>query len=134
MSLLDFHRELDRQLFGNELWNRSSQAAPNLKMELRERPTEYELAVEAAGLPKDQMKISYENGVLTVSAKHKETKLSKDERVHFSERTYGYCSRQIRLPKNIDASNIVAKYNDGVLKITVPKHEKQESSNLIRIE
>lgn len=133
MSLLDFYRDMDRQMMNADSWTKSLQA-PTLKMELKENKNEYDVLVEVPGIAKEELKISCENGVLMVAAEHKEEKKSKEQKIHFSERSYGYCSRQLRLPNNIDANSIAAKYENGVLAIKIPKLDKKEGSNLIKIE
>jgi HSP20 family protein len=132
---LSMFSQLDQPLFGIGLSSRPSPTPPNLKMELKEQPKQYELSVEAAGINKENLKISFENGILVVSVEHKQEKQpSPNERIHFSERTYGYSCRKIRLPSNIDSANITAKYENGLVNICIPKTGKQESANYIRIQ
>ncbi|XXQ36750.1 SHSP domain-containing protein [Plasmodiophora brassicae] len=108
--------------------------APVLKMEFKEKDKSYALTVETPGTSKDDVKLKIENGVLTVSAERKEEKVGEKEHVHFSERIYGQTSRSIRLPKNINADQVTAKYENGMLFVDIPKREGTPTSNYIAIE
>ena len=69
------------------------------------------------------MKLSVEKGILTVSVEHKEEKEGTTGHVHFSERSYGSCSRSVRLPDLVDVNSISAEQDSGVLRISLPKTE-----------
>eukprot|EP00474_Spongospora_subterranea_P008030 CRZ08488.1 hypothetical protein [Spongospora subterranea] len=133
LSLFDFHRDLDRQLFGGG--QMKSGPTPQMKMELREYDKNYQVSVEVPGIPKEEIKLSVDGGVLTVSAEHKEQRSgeNKEEHIHFSERSYGYSSRSIRLPRNASTEKIGAEYKNGVLTIEIPKTDPKAASNLIQI-
>ncbi|MDN5951640.1 MAG: Hsp20/alpha crystallin family protein, partial [Loigolactobacillus coryniformis] len=78
--------------------------------------------IDLPGVDKKDLKIDYQNNILTVSAKNEQNTDERDENdqlVH-RERRYGQFSRQYQLP-NVDQAKITAKYNDGVLTITLPK-------------
>ena len=71
----------------------------------------------------DDVKLRVEKGILTVSAERKEEKEETEGRVHFSERSYGSCSRSVRLPDRVDVNSISAEHENGVLRISLPKTE-----------
>eukprot|EP00823_Brevimastigomonas_motovehiculus_P009910 TRINITY_DN976_c0_g1_i8.p1 TRINITY_DN976_c0_g1~~TRINITY_DN976_c0_g1_i8.p1 ORF type:complete len:246 (-),score=106.27 TRINITY_DN976_c0_g1_i8:35-772(-) len=87
---------------------------------------------EVPGLPKEQIKLNIdENNVLTISGKHSEEK--KEEKPNFvrHECSYGEVRRSLRLPKNIDAKKVSAKYENGVLLVEVPKTEEVKPMDIV---
>ncbi len=79
--------------------------------------------VEAPGMKESDLKIHFEDGVLTVSGERQFEK--KDERnYHRIERSYGNFTRTFTLPRSVDANGIVASYVNGVLEIEIPKKEE----------
>jgi HSP20 family protein len=79
---------------------------------------------EIPGVKPEDVKISIENQVLTVRGEKKQVAEEKTERVHRYERTYGAFERRFALPNLVDADKIEAKYDAGVLTITLPKAER----------
>lgn len=77
--------------------------------------------VELPGLSRDDVKIAIDGDMLTISGEKKAEKETKENTYRLVERTYGEFSRSIYLPRSIDAANITAKMDNGVLKITAPK-------------
>jgi HSP20 family protein len=91
---------------------------------------------ELPGVPKEQIKLSIKDHVLTISGEksyeHKEE--DGEHRVLRSERSYGTATRMLRLPKNADEQNVSAKYDNGVLHIEVGKNaEPQPHEQQIQI-
>ena len=81
------------------------------------------LVAELPGVKPEDVKISLENNVLTIAGEKKKDEEVKDERVRRYERTYGAFERTFTLPATIDPNKIVAKYEAGLLTITLPKVE-----------
>lgn len=81
----------------------------------------YEIEVAAPGMKKDDFKIEIENGVLTISAEHKEEK--KEEKKNYTRQEYYYnaFSRSFTLPENAKEDGLSAKYEDGILRLMVAK-------------
>ena len=107
-----------------------------MPMELKVTPDSYQALVETPGIARDQIRLSFEDGYLTISAEQKnagEQHGDKNEQVLVSERSYGHVCRQIHMPTPIDASQIKAEYNHGLLKITMPKVDARKEPNLIPI-
>ena len=88
-----------------------------------EKEKEYLIELAAPGLTKKDFKVETDNGVLTISAEKKEEK--KEQEGGYSRREYSYnsFSRSFTLPENSKPDKIDASYEDGVLKLTVPKKE-----------
>src|SRR6185369_14017027 len=79
--------------------------------------------VEVPGMDEKDLKINFEDGVLTVSGER--TFERKDERnYHRIERSYGTFTRTFTLPRTVDPNQIVANYRNGILEIEIPKKEE----------
>ncbi len=70
------------------------------------------------------MKLSLENGVLTLRGEKKQVAEEQAERVHRYERSYGTFERTFSLPTTVDADRIEARYENGLLTVRLPKVEK----------
>jgi HSP20 family protein len=88
--------------------------------------TEDELvyAFDLPGMSKEDVRIEYEDGMLTVSAKRERTFEVKEDRYARFERRFGTFSRTVALPQGVSESGIRADFNDGVLEIHVAKPEE----------
>lgn len=110
-------------------WNNTNFAGENSTLpaiNVKESDDEFLIEVAAPGLSKDDFKIAYENGRLTVSSEKKEEK-EESKQGRFTRREFSYCSfqRTFTAPESIvDAEKIGAKYDNGILKVTLPKREE----------
>ncbi len=120
--------ELDRVLEGFlRPVNWIEEAAGNFAfpLDVTERSEEYVLTAELPGLKKDDINVTLENGVLTISAELKSDPEEKEgDRVVRQERRYGRYTRSLRLGTQINEKGIKATYKDGVLQLTLPKAEE----------
>jgi HSP20 family protein len=94
-------------------------------VDIVENEKSFELHVAVPGMNKDEFKIDLNDSFLTVSGERKFTKEKKENNFHSIETQYGSFSRSFALPENVDATKINAKYENGILEITVPKDEKK---------
>ncbi len=95
----------------------------------------YDVEVAAPGMKKEDFNVAVDNGVLTISSeKETETEETKDNYTR-KEFSYSSFSRSFGLPENVDDKKIKAKYDNGILKITIPKTKakKKETSKTIAI-
>ena len=111
--------------------------ADSMRTDIKETENGYQLDVEMPGFDKKDIKISLENGYLTVSAekssKEEENK-DKNEKYIRKECTVS-CSRSYYVGDDIERENVKAKYDNGMLTLTVPKSQpKQLPSHNIEIE
>ena len=95
--------------------------------------------MDLPGFRKDEIKASLENGYLTISAAKGLDKDEKDKEGKYirQERYAGAMSRSFYVGKDVTQEDIKAKYEDGILKLTIPKKEKKpvvEQDNHIAIE
>ena len=94
-------------------------------MDVKERDDAYVIKTEMPGVNKDDVSITLENGVLTITGESKSEKEEKQgERVLRQERRYGKFVRSLRLGTQIDEKGVKASYKDGVLELILPKAEE----------
>ena len=94
-------------------------------MDVKESDNDIVITAELPGIEKDDIVITLENGVLTISAESKSEMEEKEgEKVVRQERRYGKYVRSMRLGTEIDESKIKADYKDGILALTLPKAEE----------
>jgi HSP20 family protein len=84
----------------------------------------YLIEAELPGVKREDIKVTYNNGVLTIQGERKEEKEEKGQQYHRMERVYGQFERSFRLPLTVKADQIQAEYNNGVLTLRVPKAEE----------
>ena len=85
----------------------------------------FEVDMAAPGLGKKDFKIELKHGVLTISSEKKIENETKNGQ-HFTRREFSYQSfnRSFTLPQTVDSEKISAKYDNGILKVTIPKKEE----------
>lgn len=90
-------------------------------VDILESDKEYQLKVEVPEIPKEDIKLQVDHGVLTISGERKMDK--NDDKQHRIERYYGSFSRSFSLPENVDQKNIEASFNEGMLYVHLHKVE-----------
>lgn len=95
-------------------------------VDVRETQDQLMLQAELPGMTADDVDVSVENGVLTISGeKRQEIREGEDgSNYHLVERRYGRFERRFTLPRSVDAEKVAADYENGILTITLPKVEK----------
>ena len=79
---------------------------------------------EIPGMSKDDVKVSVQDNILTLSGEKRQEKEEKDANYHRMERSYGSFSRSFTLPTSVQPNKVKATYKDGILRITLPKTEE----------
>lgn len=92
-------------------------------VDVRETREALTLNVELPGLAKEDVHVTLENRVLTVSGERKFEKATQEETYHRIERSYGAFTRSFTLPSNLEVERVDAKFENGVLRLVLPKHE-----------
>jgi HSP20 family protein len=90
-------------------------------VDVRETDDAFLISAELPGLSKEDIQITFENGVLRLSGERRLEKEEGKENYHRIERAYGSFSRSFTLGNGVDPSKVSAGFKDGVLTITVPK-------------
>ena len=104
----------------------------DMKCDIYEKGGNVHIELDAPGFNKDEIKLDVDDGILTIEATKNEEKEDEGKNYYRKERVYGTFKRQFNVG-NIDENKIDAKFNNGVLKITLPKEVKKESKKLIEI-
>ncbi|MCG0276451.1 MAG: Hsp20/alpha crystallin family protein [Thermosediminibacteraceae bacterium] len=107
----------------------------SIRIDMRETEKEYIIEADMPGYEKNSIEIRYENDMLTISAQQDEFTEEKTDHYIHRERRRGSFRRTIPVPDNVDAENIKASYNNGVLRIILPKiNPSKPSGRRIEIE
>jgi HSP20 family protein len=106
-------------------WETANQgvAFASPKVNIHETKDAYHLEVLAAGRNKEDFKISTDNGLLTISYEKKEEAKTDDYKTVRREFTFRSFKRSFNLDETVDTDKIEAKYENGVLKVLLPKKE-----------
>ena len=93
--------------------------------DISETEKEYLIRADCRAVKREDVKVTYEDGVLTLSGERRQEEGQKDEKVHRVESYYGSFLRSFALPDTIEEEAIKAESKDGVLTIHVPKAESE---------
>ena len=123
-NMMSIKKQMDRALreWDDEAPTNTSAWRP--AVDIVENENELVLDVELPGIDKKDIKIGVENRVLSVSGERAFSDEVKEENCHRIERSYGSFYRSFTLPTSVDSEKIEAGYDNGVLKIRLPKREE----------
>jgi HSP20 family protein len=93
-------------------------------VDISEDINEYLVKAELPELNKQDVKVSVENGELTISGERKAQKEEKGKKFHRIERSYGSFVRSFTLPETVSANKVTAEFKEGVLSVHLPKDEQ----------
>ena len=140
MTLIRWHRpntlsDMFQNIFDPDFNDFFTRKMSDPAANILENPESFQLELAAPGMMKDDFKIHLENNTLTISAEMEDQKREEGKNYTRKEFYYGSFSRSFTLPKSIDLENIRADYENGVLKVVMPKKEeaKLESKKEIKI-
>ncbi len=129
------------RFFDNELmdWNRSNYSSTDTTLpavNVMENTDEYTIEVAAPGLNKEDFKVDYDNGRLTISSERKNEKEEKEEgKIKRREFSYQSFQRSFTISENaVEAEKIKANYKNGILHISLPKREEVKPKPIKQIE
>jgi HSP20 family protein len=95
---------------------------------ITEQKNGYEVSLAAPGLKKEDFKIDVDGNMLTISSEKEERKEENEEKYTRKEYNYSSFSRTFTLPEEITREKIEARYEDGVLKISLPRREEPKKT------
>ena len=130
-NFFDVFDNFERKFFGN-----SSANLPAFRTDIKDADDKFVLEAELPGFDKEDISLDVKDGILTISAQHKEEKEDKDEKGQYirRERRYGAFARSFDV-SGIDTEKITAAYDKGVLTLTLPKQtEEVPASRRIEIQ
>ena len=99
-----------------------------IKLNVTRSDGAYKVDAEMPGVKKEDIHVSVDGGMVTITGEvKKEKEEKKGDQVVRSERYFGKLERSFTLPHDIDEAHVDTKYSDGVLKLTLPLHEKTKA-------
>lgn len=96
----------------------------NLPLDVMETDENFVVKAAIPGINPEDLDLTIEDNVLTIKGKLEEEQEDENVNYHLRERRFGSFTRSIRLPTHVDAEHVEAHYNDGILKLMVPKAEE----------
>jgi len=90
-------------------------------VDLIERNGGYELQAELPGLTEDRIEVKLANGTVTINGEKTSERVGDEGDYHLRERSFGSFQRSFRVPTNVDADKIEARFDKAILKVTMPK-------------
>ena len=133
-----FNDDFDKYFFGKKNPLYGKHAKNMMKTDVKETDSSYEVDIDLPGFKKDEINAKLENGYLTISAAKGLDKDEKDKKGKYirKERYAGAMSRSFYVGDAVTQEDIKAKYEDGILKLAIPKKDAKavEAKNYIAIE
>lgn len=99
-------------------------------VDITEDDKEYVIKAELPEMKKEDIKLSVEDNVMSISGERKYEKEEKGKKYHRIERTYGRFMRRFTLPDTADGSTVSAEYKDGVLNVRLSKSENAKPKSI----
>lgn len=99
-------------------------------VDIVEDDNEYLIKAELPEVKKEDVKVTVQDDVLTISGERMFQKEEKDRKYHRMERAYGSFVRSFTLPEDADGEKVAAEFKDGVLKVHLPKSEKSRPKSI----
>ena len=115
-------RAFDDEGIGRGAW------APSV--DIYENKDQIVLEAELPGMKQEEFDLSIENNVLTLRGERKFEKTDENDNYHRVERSYGAFTRSFTLPQTVSAEGANAEYNNGVLRVTLPKREETKARRI----
>jgi HSP20 family protein len=123
------HRVFDT-VFDHRLGSSAGEMSFMPAVDIVEREGSFDIRIELPGVTKEDVKITVNNGVLTVKGEKKVEEEKKGENYRRVERSYGSFLRSFNLPKSVASDKIDASYDNGVLSISIPKAEEAKPKEI----
>lgn len=117
----DFFKPWNEWFDNGNLWGRTMNVPA---VNITENKENYQVSLAVPGMKKDDFKIDIDGNMLTISSEREENKEEKDKKFTRKEYSYSSFSRSFTLPEEINKEKIEAKYEEGVLKISLPRKEE----------
>ena len=133
LSIQDEMNQLFTRAFGRERPGQSEPVQQRLwapALDISERKDAYVVTVEVPGVKPEELDITLEDGLLTIQGERRFTQESSDQQFHRVERRYGSFRRSITLPSQVQADQIEASFENGVLEVVVPKAEEAKPKKI----
>ena len=99
-------------------------------VDISETDNAYLIKGEIPGVKKEDVKVTIQDGMLTIQGERKQEKEEKNKKFHRVECSYGSFVRSFRVPDDADESGVKAEFKDGMLNVTLPKSEKAKPKSI----
>ena len=121
---------LQRAFYGDhEATAGTEVAALRIPLDVKEDEKAYHVNADLPGLAESEVEVTFDDGLLTIRGEKKVERDEKKDTWHITERSYGSFARQLSLPAGIDAGKIEAKFDKGVLSVTLPKLAPEQTTS-----
>lgn len=134
MQLIPYDFDLFRSPLDN--WHSISSMKNSLSTDIVESEKDLKIVMDIPGVKKENVKVTLEKGILTVSASTQSQSEEKDKEGNYirKERYSGEYTRSFSVSENLSKDDITAKMEDGTLTLTIPKNVEKDSSETIEIQ
>ncbi|MBI2213107.1 MAG: Hsp20/alpha crystallin family protein [Acidobacteria bacterium] len=99
-------------------------------VDIEETAETLRVVAELPGMKREDIQVEFENGMLTIRGTRSREDETKEKNFHRVERSFGSFVRAFRLPATVEADKITASYEDGVLKLEMPKREESKARRI----
>ena len=127
----DFLKDINPGFYVRPLHGDPLPTPGQMKVDVKENENAYTVCAEVPGVPKDDIHVSVDGNVVSLRAEvRQQDQQTEGEKVLRSERYFGSVARSFQLPSDIDASQCKAKYDNGVLTLTLAKKQGGNAQRL----
>ena len=127
----DFFKDFAPAFYVRPLHGDALPEPSQIKIDVKEDDAAYTVHAEVPGVPKEDIHVSIEGNVVSLRAEVRQHDQKKDgEKLLRSERYYGAVARSFQLPVEVDAAQARARYDNGVLVLTLPKKQGNKTQRL----
>jgi HSP20 family protein len=127
----DFFKDFAPGFYVRPLHGEGVPQASQIRVDVKEDDAAYTVQAEVPGVPKEDIHVSVDGNVVSLRAEVRQHDQKKDgEKVLRSERYYGAVARSFQLPVELDAAQAKAKYDNGVLTLSLPKKQAASAQRL----
>ena len=124
---------LPSRIFFDDMFDEISNEG-QMRCDIYEKDNVYNVEVDIPGISKENIKLEFNKGTLTITAESKKEEVDNSKKyLHRERKMYGKIQRSFYLG-DIDENNIKATFHDGILKIEVPKELEEDTKKLIDID
>ena len=127
----DFFKDFAPAFYVRPLHGDALPEPSQIKIDVKEDDAAYTVHAEVPGVPKEDINVSIDGNVVSLRAEVRQHDQKKDgEKLLRSERYYGAVARSFQLPVDVDAAQARARYDNGVLVLTLPKKQGNKTQRL----
>lgn len=127
----DFFKDFAPAFYVRPLHGDALPEPSQIKIDVKEDDAAYTVHAEVPGVPKEDINVSIDGNVVSLRAEVRQHDQKKDgEKLLRSERYYGAVARSFQLPLEVDAAQARARYDNGVLVLTLPKKQGNKTQRL----